>query len=155
MRCWVQPAGVDDALRVAAHCRDADRAEFLAASGRTPEEVVRDGLADSVMAFTGWAGEDPVCVFGVATWSLVAGVGIPWMVGTDQLPRHSRALLRTSRPAVELMHARFPELVNYVDARNVAAIRWLRWLGFKVEPAAPYGVAGLPFHRFSRDCRHV
>jgi len=43
---------------------------------------------------------------------------------------------------------KFSLLYNYVDARNVKSIKWLRWLGFQLDEPAPYGVRGLPFHRF-------
>lgn len=155
MRCSIAPADDLAALWVAAHARAADRAEFEASSGRSAVDVVEQALANADRAWVGYAGDEPVCVFGVTPWSWVAGVGIPWMVGTDRLDRAARPLLRCSLPAVETMHSRFPELVNFVDARNVRAIRWLRWLGFTIEPAAPHGVAGLPFHRFVRDSRHV
>ena len=39
-------------------------------------------------------------------------------------------------------------LTNYADARNTTAIRWLRWLGFNILPAIPFGLDGLPFHPF-------
>ena len=39
-------------------------------------------------------------------------------------------------------------LINFVDARHGVAIRWLKWLGFKVFPAKPFGPDKLPFHRF-------
>lgn len=150
MRCSIEPADELAALWVAAHARRADRAEFEASSGRSALQVVEDAMASAHRAWAGYADGEPVCVFGVSPWSWVAGVGVPWMVGTDRLDRAARALLRCSLPAVEVMHTSFPELVNYVDARNVRAIRWLRWLGFTIEPAAPHGIAGLPFHRFRR-----
>lgn len=157
MRCEVKLSAPGDlsAAFVAVNARAADRAEFLASSGRSAEQVVDEALVGAWRSWTGWAGGEPVCVFGVTPWSWTAGVGIPWMVGTEGLDRAARSLLRTSRPAIDLMHARFPELVNYVDARNVRAIRWLWWLGFTLGPPEPHGVAGLPFHRFSRDSRHV
>lgn len=155
MYCEITPASPIPALWIGAHARAADRAEFESASGRTAEQVVSEALACSDLAYVGWANKIPVCVFGVAPRSWVAGIGIPWMVGTDGLDRCAHALLRTSRPAIEVLHARFPELVNYIDARNVRAIRWLIWLGFTIHDPEPYGVAGLPFHRFTRDCRHV
>jgi len=44
--------------------------------------------------------------------------------------------------------AGYSHLENWVDARNTKAINWLRWLGFTVHDPVPFGVAGLPFHRF-------
>ncbi|WP_421707117.1 hypothetical protein [Algihabitans sp.] len=46
------------------------------------------------------------------------------------------------------LQGRYDHLENWVDARNARSIRWLRWLGFTLEPAAPYGRFGRPFHRF-------
>lgn len=54
-----------------------------------------------------------------------------------------------------MLAAPFALLTNYVDARNAVSIRWLRWLGFEIEPAAPFGIHGLPFHRFSMRVNHV
>jgi len=33
----------------------------------------------------------------------------------------------------------------------VASIAWLRWLGFEVKDAEPYGWLGMPFHRFQME----
>ena len=43
----------------------------------------------------------------------------------------------------------FPFMFNYVDARHTDAIRWLKWLGFEFDEAAPYGPFDLPFYRFT------
>ena len=40
-------------------------------------------------------------------------------------------------------------MFNYVDARHTDAIRWLKWLGFTLHPATPYGPFDLPFHKFT------
>ena len=37
-------------------------------------------------------------------------------------------------------------LINYTDARYTKALRWLRWLGFHMHEAVPYGVNGELFH---------
>jgi hypothetical protein len=44
----------------------------------------------------------------------------------------------------------FPcEVVNYVDARNVRAVKWFKWLGFEVSEPEPFGLNGELFHRFT------
>ena len=53
------------------------------------------------------------------------------------------------------MRALFPYLFNFVDARNMKSIRWLKHLGYAVGPPVPFGVAGLPFHPFSMGACHV
>ena len=47
------------------------------------------------------------------------------------------------------MLAYYDRLENRVDARNVPAIRYLRWLGFTLWPVMPWGHAGLPFYPFT------
>jgi hypothetical protein len=62
------------------------------------------------------------------------------------IDRHPIAFLRESR---RLADAFDREVVNYVDARNVKAVKWFRWLGFAVSEPVPYGPAGVLFHRFT------
>ena len=89
-------------------------------------------------------------MFGAVPASLLGGVGVPWMVGTTALNRMrgQKALLRASRATIAGLSARYDVLANMVDARNGAAIRWLRWLGFDVLPPIPHGPDRLPFHPF-------
>jgi hypothetical protein len=64
------------------------------------------------------------------------------------MERHPVPVLRYSQRYLALARAPFARLSNYVDARNHISRRWLAWLGFTLEPPAPYGVARLPFHKF-------
>lgn len=139
---------------VASRMRECDRREIWAASHSRPRASLQRGVACSSLTLTGLVEGRPVCILGVAPVSLLTGVGTPWMLATSGLERAARPMLRLSLPIVEAMNERFPTLVNYVDARNMKTIRWLDWLGFHVEPAAPHGADGLPFHRFER-IRHV
>lgn len=88
-------------------------------------------------------------MFGVAPASLVGGLGVPWMIGTDAIERYQFTFLRHCRPCVDQMRLLYDTLVNWVDDRNVVAQRWLRWLGFHVEQPEPYGPDGIPFRRFT------
>ena len=62
-----------------------------------------------------------------------------WLLATDGLLPHSRLFLEESREWVESRARRFV-LWNYVDARNAAHIRWLKWLGaeFHDTKTSPY-----------------
>jgi RimJ/RimL family protein N-acetyltransferase len=42
----------------------------------------------------------------------------------------------------------FGRLENYVHAENKASVRWLKWLGFTMDEAAPYGPRGENFIHF-------
>jgi hypothetical protein len=154
MKCALREPNGKDIKAVAAAMRQCDRDEIWASSHSLPRRALERGVATAVFARTGLVNDKPVCIFGVSPGSLLSGGGVPWMLATPGLLRAQRPFLRLSRPLVELMNDIFPQLVNYVDARNVDSVRWLRSLGFTVEPAAPHGVERLPFHRFSRT-RHV
>lgn len=138
---------------IAARARAADIAELWATSRTTPRQAMERGLAASVQPWVGLFDGEPVCMFGASPFSILGGMGIAWMIGSDALDRISvqKALLRYSRDVVEHLQDQFPTLLyNFVDQRNEAAIRWLRWLGFEFCDPIPYGEDGLPFLPFYR-----
>lgn len=141
-------ASFDHALEIATDPRVSDVEEVLAARGYSILRAMYDGLRLSDRSYTVLADGVPLCMIGIAPKSQVYRVGVPWMLSSNKLVHHERAILRYSKDFFYPMAMHYAELENYVDARNEASIRWLRWLGFDFDPAAPYGVAGLPFHRF-------
>lgn len=155
MKVEVSPARPEDIDELLPTVRQADVDEFLAASGHSVREVLEDGLRVSRLAWTGRINDEVVCMFGVAGYSLLSNKGAPWLVGSDKLSGSSKAFLRRCRKYAMQMLRAYPELENYVDARNETAIRWLHWLGFQFDEPEPYGVSGLPFHRFSMRAQHV
>ena len=119
----------------------------------TPAEAMQRGLETTVDASTALLDGVPVAMFGAAPYSILGGMGTPWMIGTTDLRRWSaqKELLRVSAPALERMQERFPSLLfNAVDQRNTSAQRWLRWLGFHFLEPIRVGPDGLPFIPFWR-----
>lgn len=149
MKVDVSPAVPADIEELLPNVRQADIDEFEAASGQNAREVLEIGIRVSRVSWTGRINDEVVCIFGVAGMSLMSRKGAPWLVGSDRLEGSSKAFLRRCRKYAVKMLEEYPELENYVDQRNEIAIRWLKWLGFEFDEAAPYGLAGLPFHRFS------
>lgn len=136
---------------IAANARQADLDELWAGSRCTPAECLERGLAVSVDPRTALIDGVPVCMFGATPYSILAGIGIPWMVGTTGLDSFTaqKDLLRLARPVVADMRQRFPALLfNFVDQRNTSAQRWLHWLGFTLldpEPVGPDKALFRPF----------
>lgn len=130
--------------------RPSDRAEAEAWSRDPPEKTVEDSIRGSSEAWAGLAGGELVCLFGVAPLTLVGVTGIPWLMGSILLEQHQRAFLRRNREFIDRWQTEYPMLRNFVDARNTTSQKWLRWLGFTIGAAVPYGVSGLPFHPFER-----
>ena len=142
--------------RIAENARKADEVELWAAACKSPADVMNQALDKSVLAWTGFIDGNPVCMFGVTPGAPLSGCGIPWMVGTRHLDRYAVLFLRRCRPVVEEMLSHFDLLHNYVDSRNVRAVRWLKWLGFEMSEPKPYGPFGVPFHAFQmKEINHV
>jgi len=152
-RFSVVEASIDDIPAVAARLRPGDLRE-IAACGfqeQDAETAIRTSMALSpLICLTGMMDDTPAAMFGVAAAGLLSTSGRPWMLGTDiiDLPAAQRALLAFSRQVADLMRRHYDYLENYVDTRYTAAVRWVRWMGFTLEPPVPYGIHGELFHRF-------
>lgn len=146
----IREATLEDARAIAATVRDADRDEIWASHMMTPLQAMEYGLRHSSLARTGFADGVPVCMWGVVDESLILSVGIPWMITAAPLDQNhvAMAFLRRCRGAMREFWDGFETLINYVDARNARAIRWLRFMGFALQDPTPYGAFRLPFHRF-------
>lgn len=138
-----------DLLLLLPRIRKADVDECEALFGKNTVSVAAcETYRNSQMRYTMEEDGIVIAMFGVAAPSLLSTVGAPWMFGTDQIEAHPRSLMRDGRTYIDAMLRLFPRLENIVDARNTKSIRWLRHLGFTIDPAIPVGVARLPFHPF-------
>lgn len=144
------PATYELLQQVAASVRPDDEREIWAASRLPTLEALRLSCLGSRNPLVGKAGDSVLCAFGVAQRSLLfSNDGEPWMVATYALERHARRFLRVSREVVNHWRKEYDVLENWVDARNIAALRWLSWLGATLEqPARPYGAEQRPFFHF-------
>lgn len=133
---------------LASHMREADAAEVWASGHHTPAEALHLSMKVSREPMTGTVDGQPVCMFGLVAVTALSDFGVPWLLGSEELPRHARVFLRANKLLVGHWRSQYAILENYVDARNKVAIRWLSWLGFTVFPAQPFGPEQLPFHKF-------
>lgn len=147
-RYVVREPNAEDLALVAANMRESDKDEVWASHHFSPLEALTHSVAVSRgTARVGEADGVPICVFGVQPPSLLGTVACPWMLGTGGVDIYSKPFLKRSLQWVRSLE--FQELENYVDARNLPSIRWLRWLGFVIYDPEPWGRDGLLFHRFN------
>lgn len=145
----VLPIEPEDIAGILRDVRQADIDEIVEGLGVSLESELVDGIAGSLNARKIVVDGQIVAVFGDAVHSLLGSVGVPWLISTVHVEQHARAFLKVCRPEVQGMLTRHRHLFNYVDARNTAAIRWLKWLGFDFGEAVPYGPKRLPFYPFT------
>lgn len=142
-----RPATEADARWMSPRLRKADRRELIASTGQPPSVTLAMSVAMGD-ALTGEIDGVPAAILGMPLTSHLPVTGCPWMVGTDDLEKHRVPVARASREVTDEWKKNVHLMVNYVDSRNRQAKVWLRWLGFTLEDARPYGPYGVPFHRF-------
>lgn len=138
---------------ISATARKADRAEIEEGCGQSIASALTLGLRSSVSPKVIAWDHMPMAALGDASYSPGAGIGIPWLISTNTIEKHPKAFLRVCKPLVRDMLSRHDQLINYVDARNHAAIRWLEWLGFSMGSPTPYGPNQLLFRQFQMTRR--
>lgn len=144
----IRPVTQDELLHLLGNMRKADWDEVEAAAGDVRAALL-DGAEASLWVDACLINGELACVFGVAPLrGLLGKQAAPWMLGTPLIDKHPSVLISESRKYAARMLSQYPHLLNCVDARNKRSIRWLKWLGFTIHPANPYGAAQLPFHLF-------
>ena len=146
-RYEIRNATKDDLMFIAGRLRDSDRAE-CDALGHVGVNAAYRAMLRATEARVGVADGVPFVAFGLGVPLVFAHYANPWLLGTGEIVKHRLTFLRESRGIVADWLQRYPVLENYVDQRNSLSIAWLKWLGFKLYDAIPYGPQGLPFCRF-------
>lgn len=149
MKPTIRLAERHDALDLSPRLRRADAGEFLA-NGRCPTAGLLRAVDLSALVRTIVAPDGaPIALFGFA--EIRPDCACPWLVGSEALvTTHRSWFLRASADIVASGDHRWATFFNRVDARNVVHIRWLRWSGFLLQPAEPFGPHGMHFHPFTR-----
>ena len=109
------------------YLRKADIDEIYAMTGLPPEVAVAFSIANTERGFAVELDNKVVAIFGVSQ-------GIIWLVGTDEITKHPVIFYRLSKKIFTLLKKGYTYLENYVDTRNKLSLKWLKWLGFTVEP---------------------
>lgn len=125
--------------------------EISASIGGSPEDAVVLSLALSPRSWAWLRGDTVVAIFGVGGDPRRPGVGVPWLLASDEVEDHKVFFVRQSRRFVEEMLAAYPYLENHVDCRHTASIQWLSWCGFALAEVLPFhGIQRMPFIRFCK-----
>lgn len=132
----VLPAVEGDAHELVPLLRPEDRVEVITL-GLDPVDGLLQSLIGAREAWTYRADGRIVCMAGITPLSLIGRTAVPWLLGSELVIQHRRAFMAETRRMVAHWLTLFDALLNVVDARYEAAIRWLRWLGFEVGEPFP------------------
>lgn len=144
---WAIVQATEDHARwIAPRMTAEDRAEVTAA-GLEPLTAILTSHRLSLWSQTWLVDDEPGCMYGFATPSMIGPMAQPWMLGTNLVRRHKMAFLRNYRAQIDRMLEAFPVLETVVDARHEICLKWLRWSGFELLETADYGLQGMPFTR--------
>lgn len=139
------------ALMAGSGLRVSDLVEMVKATGRCDVKAeIERSVGLSAVSRTALLDGYPIAIYGVTE------CGSIWMLGTEEADNHPIAFGRISKAFMAEMQAIYTRLYNYVDVKNIKSIEWLKWLGFTICEAQPYGAGKLPFHYFewSNKCAH-
>lgn len=130
-----------------------DAREIRSASGKEPHRAMALAVAASVRS---WAAIDQATgklavLVGVAQHPLSASTGVPWASCTRAIEQYPKEFTRKGIAITREMHKHFPVLMNFVDERNTAHIKWLQWMGYEiVSRTTEHAADGSPFLGFIR-----
>lgn len=143
----VKVASEDHARALAANMRAADAAEVRASGGYDPLEAVLASLRSSDRAWTLIVGGEVAAIWGTCPAPCrEAGTAVVWLLTSAKVATVPRPFCRLAGRVLAGLLRRHGVLVNAIDCRYGAAVRWARHLGAEVQAPISFGVEGRPFH---------
>ncbi len=109
--------------------RPRDILEIRQLHGVEPMEAMRKALFWSTYARTLMYGFEPLCMFGVAPFAVLASSVRLWIFATSAIDRHPFAFARATRKHLPEFRKQFDLGTNLIALDDDPAIRWARWLG--------------------------
>lgn len=145
-----RPSILLDCDELASTMRKQDIQEIWHSHGMQPLEALVFSFQRAVEANSIISDDGKVIgMFGVGEYA--PNVGIPWLLGSDELPKIAKEFIPQSREWLDRVNQRYDLLFNFVYAKNTTSIRWLKWLGFSfIRQIDDFGVNPAPFIEFAR-----
>lgn len=120
---------------IAERMREADKNELELLGRPDALQALMDGIEYSTECYTAYAPDkyrEPIAMFGLQVRPDEEPFNIVWLLGTNEVEKHSKKFLRYSRPWTQyFLEAYKRPIGNLVHPENTLHIRWLEWCGFK------------------------
>lgn len=108
--------------------------ELAEVYGMSLQETLRRNLAGSSQAWSMFAGNDLLCMFGVAPVSMLDATGEFWIAGTVNICRHRLSFARQCRRFLPSLMANWTEVQAVFEHGRADILRWALWMGVEVQP---------------------
>lgn len=153
MKVEVVKGKPEHVLEVVGKLREADKKELCASLGLQVDldKVLTDSWQKDGKKWAVKCDEKVIGLFGVAPCDWNNAIGVPWLLGTNDLKKIKFSFVKGCKDYINQMLEPYKCLINFVHTENKLAIKWLTWCGFRVFQARPYGVLGQPFHMFYKE----
>ncbi len=112
--------------------RELDQAECRA-MGVDPYVGLADARKRSDRSFEVWVDDELLVEWGYRMRSFILHEADVWMLSFHPIEKHKMFAARASIELLDALLERFTVLRCEVHARHGPAIRWLDWLGFRVD----------------------
>ena len=151
MKPHFRTAKVDDVYVLYPKIREVDVEEVKATIGLNIKDGLMASYQTSDETYTMVADDgDLVGMFGL-TKTADPLISVVWMLCTERLPQYSKTFIKLSKQWVIEQNKKHSILMNYVDARNITSIKWLKHLGFVlIKRVEEFGIGKKPFYEFVR-----
>jgi len=151
-RCLIHEATREDVLAFQTCLRPQDVAE-IAGLGITVRKALWRGYRNSVRCRVAYIDGEPAAIWGVCVnlhpgQGPLSNQGVPWLHTTAAIERMPVTFVRQARREIAEMRKLYPHLENHVAADYSRAVRFIRLLGFTVDPPKPVGLSGAMYCRF-------
>lgn len=133
---YVLRSNESEAHYIAERMRNTDKKELELLGLPDPLKALLDGVKHSTECYTAFAPNEhrnPIAMFGLQLSPEEEAFNIVWLLGTDDVEKHSKKFLRYSRPWTQyFLEAYKKPIGNVVSKENTLHQRWLEWCGFKI-----------------------
>jgi hypothetical protein len=132
--------------------RQADITEGLAC-GVDPYNSVKQSYEQSILSLTAEFSNKILCMAGIVDLpsckSLLGRDSIVWVLSAKELENHKITFGIISKKFLKVLLEYRPVIQNFVDARYITSVNWIKWLGGELESPMPIGINGELFQYFT------
>jgi hypothetical protein len=141
------PATPEHWDRLVADMRQEVKDEVYFSHVLRPEAIQKNVSPMSSDIFALYDGDVLLGITGIHRISFLSDGASPWFLSTNKVKYHPKALILATKELLRKWTTEHDLLINYIPATFTDALRWVKWAGYEVYDAAPYGPFGVPFHR--------